>query len=447
MKIPQRPPETQTLLHAAGEAIVDALIAGNPLDDKGRYLHWDDMRHRTPPSGLTRETWWLATVFSRTAIAKKLPLLDTDGRPFRFSNVDIVQERVHRIDQQASGQILADDVVTDLRSTDRYLVSSLIEEAITSSQLEGASTTRRVAKDMLATGRLPRDRDERMITNNFQAMAFAQGLADRELTPADVLDLHRIVTEGTLDDPSEAGRLQTPDDERITVVSNDDTVLHEPPPAEQLADRLDAMCRFANGESTPGFIHPVVRAVILHFWLAYDHPFADGNGRTARALFYWSMLRDRYWLAPYLSVSSILRKAPAQYARSYLLTETDYNDVTYFVVYQLQVIERAIKSLHDYLARKATETSEVEALVHGSPTLNPRQVAVLGKALRTPGGNLTITAHMKLHRIVYETARTDLIQLEELGLLTRTRAGKKFVFRAQPDLSRRLRTMGQDLSS
>ena len=54
---------------------------------------------------------------------------------------------VHRIDQQAGGQILADDLVTNLRSSDRYLVSSLVEEAITSSQLEGACTMRQVAKE------------------------------------------------------------------------------------------------------------------------------------------------------------------------------------------------------------------------------------------------------------------------------------------------------------
>lgn len=444
MKIPQRPPNTSWQEALEHDDVVEALAAVGPLDDKGRYLHWDDMRHRTPPDGLTREVWWLATAFARGVLARQLPLHDTAGTPFRFSNVDLVQERVHRIDQQASGQILAADVVSDLRSTDRYLVSSLIEEAITSSQLEGASTTRRVAKEMLASGRPPRDRDEQMITNNFEAMTFVQNLAADELTPAAVLELHRIVTDGTLDDPSEAGRLQAPQDERIAVVSHDDVLLHQPPPAAELPARLDAMCRFANGATpTRGFIHPVVRAIVLHFWLAYDHPFADGNGRTARALFYWSMLRSRYWLAPYLSVSSILRKAPSQYARSYLLTETDGNDVTYFVVYQLQVIERAITGLYDYLGRKVSETQEIEALLHGSEALNHRQMAVLGKALRDPADIFTIAAHMHLHGVVYQSARTDLLQLDELGLLTKTQVGKRFVFRAHSGLAGRLRQLGR----
>ena len=444
MKVPQRPPAFDELLRemVSTGSLTDILAAVKPVDTRGRYLHWDEIRNRTPPDGLTHRQWWFGMAFSRQGIARTLPLESTSGEEFRFCNVDPIQEMVHRIDQQASGQILADEVVTGLRSSDRYLVSSLVEEAITSSQLEGASTSRRVAKELLATGRKPRDRSEQMIVNNFQGMMFAQDLAQAPLTPTDVLDLHRILTEDTLDDPDDAGRLQQPGDDRIAVYWHDDTLLHRPPPADELPERLDAMCRFANGEAIEGFIHPVVRAIVLHFWLAYDHPFADGNGRTARALFYWSLLRDGYWLAQYLSVSSILRKAPARYARSYLLTETDSNDVTYFVIYQLQVIERATASLHEYLARKAQENRELESLLHGSPHLNHRQLVVLRDALRDPSEPFTIQPQARRHRVTYESARSDLLGLEELGLLSKEKVGKKYVFRSPPDLTQRLRALG-----
>lgn len=445
MKVPQRPPDLDELLKemVSTGTLGELLTAVKPVDSKGRYLHWDEMRNRTPPDGLDHRRWWFGTAFSRQGIARLLPLESTSGEPFRFCNIDSIQEMVHRIDQQASGQILADEVVTSLRSSDRYLVSSLVEEAITSSQLEGASTSRRVAKELLATGRKPRDRSEQMIVNNLQGMMFAQDLARSSLTPTDVLDLHRILTEDALDDPEDAGRLQQPGDDRIAVYWHDDTLLHRPPPAEQLPARLDAMCRFANGEAIEGFIHPVVRAIVLHFWLAYDHPFADGNGRTARALFYWSLLRDGYWLAQYLSVSSILRKAPARYARSYLLTETDSNDITYFVIHQLQVIERATKSLHDYLTRKAMENRELESLLHGSPRLNHRQLVVLRDALRDPSETFTIQPQARRHRVTYESARSDLLGLQELGLLVKEQVGKKHVFRSPPDLAQRLRSLGR----
>lgn len=445
MKLPQRPPDFDELLKTLGprdpQGLGRLFAASRPVDHKGRYLHWDEMRNRTPPEGLSHEDWWLATKLARGTLGRNLPLLGTDGRPFGFCNVDQVQEMVHRIDQRASGQILAEDVVTNLRSSDRYLVSSLAEEAITSSQLEGASTTRRVAKDLLASGRRPRDRSEQMIVGNLKAMLFAQELSSQSLTQADVLDLHRVVAGDALDDPTEAGRLQTPDDDRIGIYWHDNTLLHRPPPAAELPARLEAMCRFANGESSgEGFVHPVVRAIIVHFWLAYDHPFADGNWRVSRALFYWAMLHQGYWLAQYLSVSSILRKAPARYATSYLRSETDDNDLTYFVIYQLEVVERAIESLHAYLGRKVSEAREVEALLHASTHLNHRQMVIVRDALRDPTEAFTIKAQTGRHRVTYETARSDLLGLETLGLLAKEKVGKKFLFRPVADLRHRLQT-------
>lgn len=423
--------------------MVRVLETGRPVDAKGRYLHWDDLRRRTPPGDLTHEQWWLATSMARNGLTRRLPLTDVSGGAFKFCNINTIQEMVHVIDQQAGGHILADEVITSLQSSDRYLVSSLVEEAIRSSQLEGASTTRQVAKELLETGRPARDSSEQMIVNNFEAMQAAEELAssDGPLTPTDVLDLHRIVSRETLDNEEDAGRLQAPDDERIAVVWADGTVLHYPPPAVELPERLQRLCDFANGELDDGFLHPVVRAIILHFWLAYDHPFSDGNGRTARALFYWSMLRSGYWLAQYLSISSILHQAPAKYARSYLLVETSDNDLTYFIVYQLEVIGRAIQSLEEYLSRKMMETREIEVLLRGNSTLNHRQITILSDALRDLSEPFTIQAQARRHRVSYQTARTDLLGLEALGLLRSTRAGRKFVFRPPQDLSERLASL------
>lgn len=443
MKIPLKPPSFEKLLQQAqsDRSLLAALNSSSPVDYKGRYLHWDDMRNRTLPDGMTREQWWLGTSLARRGMSRPLPLVGTDGQPFTFANVDLVQELVHEIDRLASGQILADDVVTNLRSSDRYLVSSLVEEAIASSQLEGASTTRQVAKEMLQTGRKPRTPSEQMILNNFHAMQLAQDLVDDPLTKDSILELHRVITEHSLDDPDDAGRIQSPDEERIGVYWHDQ-LLHQPPTAAELPGRLEALCAFANGGLTDGFIHPVVRAIVVHFWIGYDHPFVDGNGRTARALFYRSMLESGYWLTQYLTISSILRNAPSKYTRSYLYCETDNNDITYFVIYQLQVIRRSIDSLYEYLRRKVAETREIEAMLHGSPHLNHRQLVIVGDALRDPSEPFTVKAQQIRHGVTYESARSDLLGLERLKLFSKQRVGKKYVFRSEPDLGERLRSLG-----
>jgi Fic family protein len=182
-----------------------------------------------------------------------------------------------------------------------------------------------------------------------------------------------------------------------------------------------------------------VRAILLHFWLAYDHPFVDGNGRTARALFYWSMLREGYWLCEYISISRILRKAPVRYGRAFLYTETDDNDLTYFLLFQLGVLRRAIEELGSHLKRKALEVREVQALLRSSPLLNHRQLALLTHALKHPGHPYTVQSHRASHAVVYETARSDLLDLVERDLLVRSPMGRKHVFSAPADLTERLK--------
>jgi Fic family protein len=185
------------------------------------------------------------------------------------------------------------------------------------------------------------------------------------------------------------------------------------------------------------FVHPVVRAILLHFWLAYDHPFVDGNGRTARALFYWSMLRQGYWLFEFISISQILLQAPAQYATSFLHTETDENDATYFLNHQCDVIRRATANLHAYIERKSHEWRSTESLLQ-SAALNHRQKALIGHALRHPGERYTVEGHARSHGVVLQTARQDLAELERMAWVTMARVGNAFTYSAVADLPARV---------
>jgi Fic family protein len=441
-RVTPAPTLAEAFSHIKPKRLVEILRIGDAAVE-GEYLHWDKLRHLTPPGGMTSEEWWWKLKVARHSSMRRLPLQDPEGDRFWYALPDQLLRSLHRVDQQCSGQIAMAEVVTaDEQARQHYLVNSLMEEAIRSSQLEGATTSRRVAKDLLTSGRAPKDRSEKMILNNYLALQFMREKMGDTLTPALVLELHRILTEGTLDNPDGAGRLQTPDEERIAVVDRiDRTVLHQPPSAEQLPWRLEQMCEFANSTDEDPWIHPVVRGVLLHFWLAYDHPFEDGNGRTARALFYWYMKTHGYWLVEYLSISHILREAPGRYTRSYLYSETDGGDATYFLLYQVEVIERAIDQLQGYLRRQVKEIQTVERLLKGSTEFNHRQLAVLGGALRNPDESHSFATHATSHGVTHETARTDLTMLAERGLLEKRRMGRRFSFVAPSDLAERLKAL------
>lgn len=404
----------------------------------GAYLPWDELRHRPPPAGFDHVGWWWQVSTARLAISRALPLRDVSGTPFRVATPDAVLRLVHGIDRDASGRIELPELVITAPVRDRYVVSSLMEEAITSSQLEGAATTRQVAKEMLRSGRSPRSIDETMILNNYRAMLWVREHRDQPITPARVLELHAVITAGTLEGiPDGQGRFRRADEAIVVVDRDDDEVVYVPPDAVELPQRMDAMCRFAAGELDDGFIHPVVRSILLHFWLGFDHPFVDGNGRTARALFYWSMAKQGYWLTELLSISRLLKKAPAKYARAYLHAEVEH-DATHFVMHQLHTVAQAIEELTAYLKRKTREVRETEHVVKQADDLNHRQLALISHALRHLDGEYTIEGHRRSHGIVYDTARKDLLDLAGRGWFKQKKLGRAFVFVPAPDLDKRV---------
>lgn len=445
VKLPAPPPNRDELLQCATDDprhLMKILRAGIGVG-RQPYLPWDQVRYKTPPDGLTPEEWWLGIRMGRTSLQRELPLDTKDHIPFTYALPDEVLKLLDEITRRASGQIAVSELVTNPATRDRYIVNSLIEEAITSSQLEGASTTRPVAKEMLRTGRPPKDKSERMILNNYQAMQRISEVRDQELTPELVCEIHRIVTDETLEDPVSAGRIQSNPDpaDRVAVYGQNEQLIHTPPPVEELPERLQSLCKFANARSEDQtWVPPVLRAITVHFMFGYDHYFEDGNGRTARALFYWCMLRNGYWLSEFLTISSILKKAPSQYIRSYVFTEQDEGDLTYFHLYHLGVILRAIDELDAYLARKIADLRATKSRLNAiSGEFNHRQLALLESALKNPAQSFTVASHSSSHNVSGEAARQDLQDLERRGLLLKERVSRRFVWHPTPGLDDRIK--------
>ncbi len=438
MKLPESPPALPNLFQKImPERITELMLNPGAAGNDMRYLHWDELRHRPLPSAeLNHEEWWLLLKFGRMRLARPLPLQDKAGAAFSYVLTEPTLKALRFIDRHAGGADLLGNTRVDPDERDRYLFNQLMEEAITSSQLEGASTTRRVAEEMLRSGRDPRDNSERMIRNNFAALKQVRTLLEAPLTPDIIRAIHRTATHGTLQNPAEVGEYRH--DDEVRVVDESGKTLHIPPSHSELAARMQAFCDFANQtEDDEPYYHPVIRATLLHFMLGYNHPFADGNGRTARAIFYWSMLRQGYRLMEYVSISDILHKAPAQYKRAYLHTETDGGDATYFILYHLRVIEDALHALRNYLAQRQQEIQHVKTLL-GSfqerEKINPRQLALLSGALKGRSEPYTIESHQRSHNVAYATARQDLLHLARLGLLQEKKSGRAFEFFVPLDL-------------
>jgi Fic family protein len=404
------------------------------VDEKKRYLHWDKLRHlKTPDKFDDIDQYWHFIKFSRLQQQKKLPF----SEDFSFVLTDDIQKNLHEIDSKMRGSLEAKNIDNN---KDRYIVRSLIDEAISSSQLEGAATTRKVAREMLKHNKTPEDHSQKMIYNNYHAIKFINEHKQDELTPSLILQLHTIVTKGTMDN-SEVGKLRR--DNEVNVIDNStQTILHHPPDFQELPSRLKVLCDFANGSAPDYFVHPIIRAIVVHFALAYDHPFADGNGRTTRALFYWVILKNNYWLFQYITLSRYIKKAQVQYGESFLMVESDEFDLTYFINSQLKFITQSIAGLFDYVDEKQQQQQQALNLLGNylsNGKVNSRQAMVIQHALKYPGSVYTIAGHKISQSISYQTAKTDLVGLSALNLLQHAKQGRAFVFIAPNDLEQRIK--------
>lgn len=404
-------------------------------NDEGLYLHWDKFMWRVP-KGISEEAAWVATKFARKTMLKTLPALlannsgATELACFSYCVPESLFAKLHHIDKcTGGGNVLNDGAFITATEKDRYLVKSLMmEEAITSSQLEGASTTRAVAKEMLETSRTPKDKSEHMIFNNYLLMKKAVEKKDDQLSIDLILDLHQIATFKAIDNDAKPGELRQ--DNNIDVRNIYNEVAHTPPCYTSLRERLHALCEFANtnhAESANGFIHPVIKAIILHFMIGYIHPFGDGNGRTARALFYWYMLRSGYWLFEFVSISKLIKEKRTDYDTAYIYTETDDFDLTYFIYHQVDVIIKAVDALRDHIATKKSDFYHFIQWIEKSPVsqkLKRGQLELLKDALKQPGRVFTAKQVAVEFDITENTARAYLNGLVDVDLLIPTKSKK-----------------------
>lgn len=371
------------------------------------YYYWDKVKYNTP-KGIKKEDFWALVKYSRTANSK---IYNFNTCTFSLFETNKMQEYLHNFDMNFGGTISSPDMLSN-KNKQYYLLSSIMEEAIASSQMEGAATTRNVAKEMLRKQAKPKDKSQQMILNNYNTIRYLSEHKNDELSPELLLTIHNQITEKTLDNPKDEGHFRT--DNNIFVVNGiTGDIAHEPPSYKQIKKVVLQLCKFINEDKE--FIHPIIKAIILHFMISYLHPFVDGNGRTARSLFYWYMLKKGYWLTEYLSISRIIYKSKGQYEKAFLYTEHDDFDLGYFVNYNLKVLNEAFYELQAYLNRKTQENSAL--LEYRMSGLNERQIQIITLCSKKTSSIFISKELATRFSVSIKTIRSDLEGLVKLGLL------------------------------
>lgn len=428
MRIPELPPNLQGKEFNYGSILDDLVTAGRFYEflelTENKYYYWDKWKYIARSWGFDPLKLWYA-VKIRRASYKVITPSKKENFKFRIASPSIVQEYLHEFDMHLGGFLQGDHLIPSVEK-ERYLISTLMEEAIASSQLEGAATTRRVAKEMLETARKPKNSSEQMILNNFNAMKWIMEHKEEPFSIKNLNHLHGTLTRSTLS-KEEEGAFRS--DDKVKVIDNQTgKVLHVPPSFEHLDELMEDFCAFANDKDTGAFfIHPITKAIVLHFLIGYIHPYSDGNGRTARTIFYWYLIKKGYWLIEYMSVSRIILKSKSRYAMAYLHTERDANDLTYFVMYNLRAIHIALQDLKSYVGRKNAEKQQALTMLRNTD-FNDRQIAIIHEITRDPSLYFSVKQIETRFAVSNQTARNDLAGLVRRGILNDRKTGKKVHF-------------------
>ncbi|MBE7645085.1 cell filamentation protein Fic [Tenacibaculum finnmarkense genomovar ulcerans] len=385
-----------------------------------RYFYWSEIKYRPNiPFKNSKEAWKMIKSH-RMLSAKGLYFGEYK---FTYNLTSYIQKDLHNFDLKLIGGLYQNSITPQDKR--EYFKNSLIEEAIASSQIEGAATTTDVAKDMIKSGRKPRNESEQMIVNNFNAIREIENRLEEELSIQLILDIHELMTSNT-----EASQYSGKFRNHPIYVKNhiDGEIAFTAPDYKEVIKLIDNLIYFINNEDD--FIHPIIKASVLHFMIGFIHPFGDGNGRTARALFYWYSIKKGYTLLKHISISKAILNSRTSYDKAFLKTEYDDNDLTYFIMYSMKSLRVAFQNLINYRDKKRAERYKVSELMYEliHKGFNKRQADLLSYLVLKPKLNITISIYSKKHNIVRQTATRDLIDLENKGILSKFKDGKSMIY-------------------
>ena len=387
-------------------SLVESINAG--------YEYWDKVKYKPLPGGYTPQMLWTCVKAER----QKNMMTVWNKYKVNLCITSQMQRLCYEFDKMFENFWSSDNEIQTIEKKN-YLISSLMEEAIYSSQMEGASTTRIVAKEMLRKKKSPQNKSQQMIVNNYNTIQYITQHRNDPLTEEGLLNVHKLMTEKTLDDPDNAGKFRMNDDVVVVVADiTENEVVYTPPSYKEIPEFVNTLCEMFNNDNYPQtFIHPIIKGIIIHFMLAFMHPFADGNGRTARALFYWYMLKENYWLTEYMSISRVIAKSKKSYEKSFRYCESDGNDIGYFVMYNLKTLKTSFQQLNDYIQRKQQQKKSAKTfMLKGN--INRRQAMILQRLTEEPDEVITVKDIQDLFSVSSMTARKDLTDLVAQGYLT-----------------------------
>ncbi|NHV32152.1 Fic family protein [Burkholderia sp. D-99] len=192
----------------------------------------------------------------------------------------------------------------------------------------------------------------------------------------------------------------------------------EAPPAPRLADEIGRFLAWFNAAPVEPLL---IRAGLAHLWFVTLHPFDDGNGRIARALGDLVLARADRSPQRFYSLSAQIQRERNAYYDVLERTQRGSLDVTEWLAWFLNTLDRAIEHAHTTLDAVLVKARFWQRCAGFA--MNARQVKVMNRLLDGFEGKLTTTKWAALAKCSQDTALRDITELVERGVLQRSSSG------------------------
>lgn len=387
------------------------------------YLSKEEIGYRIP-NDIALEELWQRVIKFRKQKSEILPFNDQSNQNFWYLLTPALQREIYEIDSSGKDSLYR---VVKKEIEHELIKDSLIEEALYSSVIEGAFSTMKRLRELVEKEKEPVDINDQMVLNNYHAMQFILQEKHKELSVDFILQLHKIITEKTLfEDEAYAGRFR--DDMVYVKDKRRDIVIYTPPPVEEVSPAINKLVEWVNEKNDARFIHPIIKASFIHFYFVYIHPFFDGNGRTARALFYYFLIKNGYEFFKYFSISMVVQKTKIQYYKAIKDAQDCNADLTYFLLYMATTILESIHLVTERIVSHYQRDFAFLRLKEKGIFLNERQERFLRRFLVKDKRAISIKAYKDWFKVVYETARRDLEDLAAKGIILKSKHRRQFVY-------------------
>ncbi|AHF17931.1 Fic family protein [Niabella soli] len=380
------------------------------------YLDWEKVQHMTlQPLLLTNEAIWQTAKAAREQGATKK--LEMGSIAFTWSVPNDTEQLLHDLDVHVAGGKSIREVMNP-KNDHRYIINALMDETMASAQLAGFSVTKKMVKELLLKKKPAANHTEQVVVNLYKCLQKVKEWGNDDFTEVKLQELHQLLTRDTIKLKG-IGRYRT---NNKFDVSNIEDPSYKAADVKELKARMQWLETFINENKSPFYIHPLIKAGIIEFLITSLRPFKDANGRLARLVRYWYLLKQGYWALEYMPVSNVIIKLKPQYHKAFVQVRTN-EDLGYFVHFILQSIRMSYRSLKEGLQRTNREKEQNPFVkIDG---LNNRQAAALQWIKEDAEKIITIRELRSGFGVSKETARTDLTALTETGWLQFYHLNKK----------------------